>query len=292
MSDPAGPSTVPESRAPGAEPIERVWKGRAPRHNVRIRHRVGALVVEVDFHLTHRRTVLFGPSGSGKTTILRSIAGLLRPDFARIVGTIAPGTDQERSFTLVDTEAGIFVPAHKRAVRLAPQQPALFPHLTVLENVTYGVDLRVRDLEEREIRERFLRDLLSTFQIATLANKRPGELSGGEAQRVNFARAAATGGGRLLLLDEPFTGMDAGLRADLISKLMRFQANSSGGQILSVTHDIAEAFQLDAEVIKIHEGRVVQQGPAQVVLNEERRRLLDQLDTDPSMGSSEPFLGG
>ena len=137
-----------------------------------------------------------------------------------------------------------------------------------------------------------IRDLLDTFQIAALAVKRPGQLSGGEAQRVNLARAVATGGGRLLLLDEPFTGMDAGLRADLVSKLMYFQATSMGGQILSVTHDIAEAFQLDAEVIKVHEGRIIQQGPAREVLNDERSRLLDQLGGVDSTPSSEPYLGG
>jgi molybdate transport system ATP-binding protein len=250
----------------------------APRHQVQIRHRVGALQIDVDFTLTQRWTILFGPSGSGKTTILRAIAGLVRPDLARITSTVCPGTDQERTFTFVDTEAGIFVPAHKRVVRLAPQQPSLFPHMTVLENMKYGMHLFVRDAEETSARDRGIADLLATFHIKPLAAKLPGELSGGEAQRVNLARAVATGGGRLLMLDEPFSGLDVTLRDELIANLLRRQEDLRRGQILSVTHDVAEAFQLGAEVIKIADGKVVAQGSVEVVLVEERARLLAQLN--------------
>jgi molybdate transport system ATP-binding protein len=253
-------------------------KPLAPRHSVELRYRVGALHVDVNFALTERWTILFGPSGSGKTTILRAIAGLLRPDHARIVSTVCPGTDQERSFTLVDTGTGIFLPPHKRVVTLAPQRPSLFPHLTVLENMKYGMNLFVRDEVETEARDRGIANLLSSFQISHVAGKRPAELSGGEAQRVNLARAAATGGGRLLMLDEPFTGLDLSLRNDLIANLQSRQQRPYAGQVLSVTHDIAEAFQLNAEIIRISEGRIVAQGPAATVLAEERTRLLQQLN--------------
>ena len=269
------------ANAPGSAATQstiQMLKPLAPRHQVRIRHRVGVLNLDVDFALTERWTILFGPSGSGKTTILRIIAGLLRPDFAQIVSTVCPGTDQERSFTFVDTEAGVFVPAHKRVVRLAPQQPALFPHLSVLENMKYGMHLFVRDSGEANTRDQIIADFLSTFRIADLAAKRPAKLSGGEAQRVNLARALATGGGRLLMLDEPFAGLDTSLRDELIANLLRRQADSRTGQILSVTHDVAEAFQLGAEVIKLAEGRVVEQGPVEVVLADERKRLLEQLN--------------
>jgi len=252
-------------------------KPLAPRHEVRIRHRFGALRIDVDFVLRERWSILFGPSGSGKTTILRIIAGLIRPDFARIVSTASPGTDQERSFTFVDTEAGIFLPADKRVVRLAPQQPALFPHLSVLENLQYGMHRLVRDSSDAEARDQGISNLLDTFRIADLAAKYPSELSGGEAQRVNLARAVAAGGGRLLMLDEPFSGLDLLLRDELMSHLLRRQEDMRRGQILSVTHDVAEAFQLGAEVIKLAEGRVVAQGPVEVVLAEERKRLLEQL---------------
>jgi molybdate transport system ATP-binding protein len=257
-------------------------KPLAPRHAVQVRHRVGALHIDVDFTLNQRWTVLFGPSGSGKTTILRAIAGLLRPDHARIVSTVCPGTEQERSFIFVDTEAGVFFPPHQRVVRLAPQQAALFPHLTALDNMKYGMHLFVRGEEETAARNKILADLLATFQIAHLVDKRPAELSGGEAQRVNLARAVATGGGRLLMLDEPFSGLDVKLRDELIANLLRRQEDTRRGQILSVTHDVAEAFQLGAEVIKIADGKVVAQGPVEVVLAEERKRLLEQLGNPTS----------
>jgi molybdate transport system ATP-binding protein len=268
-------------------------KPLAPLHAVQIRHRVGALNVDVDFTLTKRWTILFGPSGSGKTTILRIIAGLVRPDHARIVSTVCPGTDQERSFTFVDTEAGVFLPPHKRVVRLAPQQAALFPHLTALENMKYGMHLFVRDDEEASARDKIIANLLTSFNIQDVAGKRASELSGGEAQRVNLARAVATGGGRLLMLDEPFSGLDVALRDDLIANLLRRQNDHHMPQTLSVTHDVAEAFQLGAEVIKLADGRVVAQGPVEVVLAEERKRLLSQLGSgDGQIASGEPYLSG
>ena len=228
-----------------------------PHLTVQLRHRIGALNIDVAFQLTHPWTILFGPSGSGKTTILRAIAGLLRPDFAHIAA--------DKSFTLVDTAAGIFLPPHKRAIPLAPQQPSLFPNMTVRENLAYGAG---RSVDANS---------LSTFRIEHIADKRPADLSGGEAQRVTLARAIAPRGCRLLLLDEPFTGLDLNLREDLIANVLAWQ-EAHHTPILSVTHDIAEAFQLDAEVIKLYEGRIVAQGPAASVLAEERARLLQQLN--------------
>jgi molybdate transport system ATP-binding protein len=253
-------------------------KPLAPRHAVRIRHRLGALQLDVEFEIKQRWTVLFGPSGSGKTTILRAIAGLLRPDHARIVSTVCPDTDQERRFTFVDTDAGVFLPTRRRVVRLAPQQPALFPHLSVLENINYGLALYVRDSAEERYRR--IASLLAKFHILHLADKLPAELSGGEAQRANLARAASDGGGRLLMLDEPFSGLDTQVKDELIALLLDRQGDMRNGQILSVTHDVAEAFQLGAEVIKIADGKLVEQGPVEVVLAEERARLLAQLNGD------------
>jgi molybdate transport system ATP-binding protein len=238
----------------------------APHLSVQLRHRIGALQIDVAFQLTQPWTILFGPSGSGKTTILRAIAGLIRPGQARIT------TDQ--SFTLVDTETGVFLPPHKRTIPLASQQPSLFPHMTVRENLNYG---------KRSSAEA---DLLSEFLIAHLADKRPAQLSGGEAQRATFARAIAATGSRLLLLDEPFTGLNLNLRDDLIANLLAWQKKHHT-PVLSVTHDIAEAFQLNAEVIKLSEGRIVAQGPAATVLAEERARLLAQL-TQPAESPASP----
>jgi molybdate transport system ATP-binding protein len=153
--------------------------------------------------------------------------------------------------------------------------------------------LFVRDRGEEKARDEGIANLLTTFHISDLAEKRLGELSGGEAQRVNLARAVATGGGSLLMLDEPFSGLDVTLRDELIANLLLRQQDSRRGQILSVTHDVAEAFQLGAEVIKIAEGRVVAQGPVEVVLAEERERLLCQLGgKDLQPGSNETYLSG
>jgi molybdate transport system ATP-binding protein len=253
-------------------------KPLAPHHAISIRHRIGALQIDVNFELTQRWTILFGPSGSGKTTILRAIAGLLKPDQARIVSTVCPNTDQERRFTFVDTDSGIFLPPHRRAVRLAPQQPALFPNLSVLENMKYGMHLLVRESSEENARDRLIEKILSGFHLTHLADKRPADLSGGEAQRVNLARAVAGGGGRLLMLDEPFSGLDTPRKDELIASLLERQTDLRNGQILSVTHDVAEAFQLGAEVIKIADGKVIAQGPVETVLAEERLRLLHQLN--------------
>jgi molybdate transport system ATP-binding protein len=241
-----------------------------PHLTVQLRHNIGALHIDADFQLTQPWTILFGPSGSGKTTILRAIAGLMRPDFARI---FSPGTDRRRAFSLVDTQARVFLPPHRRAAHLALQQPSLFPHRTVRENLAYGMDSSADELE----RPRLIANLLSAFRIAHLAEKYPASLSGGEARRATLARTVAATGCRLVMLDEPFTGLDLTLRDELIANLLAWQAEHRI-PILSVTHDIAEAFQLNAEVIKLSEGRIVAQGPAATVLAEERTRLLQQLN--------------
>ena len=242
--------------------------------SVQLRHRIGTLEIDVDFKLTRPWTILFGPSGSGKTTILRAIAGLLRPDQGRIVVTTMPM--RELPLTLVDTDAGVFVPAHQRHIRLAPQQPCLFPHMKVMENIWYGAPLALnRHSEPRAIDGG--RDLLEDFELAHTSGSLPHRLSGGEAQRVNLARAVAATGSRLLLFDEPFTGMDARRRDRLLPLLQETLAQRCT-PVLSVTHDVAEAFQLGAEVIELAEGRVIDHGPVEVVLAGQRAELLRQLN--------------
>ena len=240
------------------------------RLDVRLRHRIGALEVNVELELTRPWTILFGASGSGKTTILRAIAGLLRPDEGRIVLSGTPNGQQVERRVLLDTEAHVFVPAHERQIPLASQRPALFPHRTVEQNVRFGIAGRADGEQDGH-----LAWVLREFQLEELAGKHPAQLSGGEAQRVNLARAVAAGG-RLLLLDEPFTGLDAPRRERLQSVLMEI-SRERGLPILSVTHDIAEAFQVGADVIRLEEGHVVRRGPAEEVLADERARLLDVL---------------
>jgi molybdate transport system ATP-binding protein len=260
-----------------------------PRQEVRLGHRVGALEIDVEFSLTKPWTILFGPSGSGKSTVLRILAGLVQPHQARIVSIGGSAGEPEQRVVWVDTAQRIFLPPQKRRVRYAPQRATLFPHRTVLENVGYGLAGPSGDPGGDGGRQQVLRTL-TEFGIAELADKRPPQLSGGEAQRVNLARAAASCRGRRLLLDEPFTGLELTLRERILGTLA---ARSGASQILSVTHDISEAFQLGAEVIKMAEGRVVEQGPVEVVLGAERERLLAQLGGSPGNPlDSQPHLAG
>lgn len=237
-----------------------------------MQHRQGALAFDTAFELTEPWTVLFGPSGSGKTTVLRAIAGLMRPAAGRIVLGFAPGT------VLFDRAKGIHMPAHRRGIRLAAQVATLFPHMTVRENIAYGVAADATGVVE---------ETLQRFHLERLAETMPWKLSGGERQRTAVARAAASattlGGSGLLLLDEPFAGLDLRLRDDLLQDLRSWLA-ATHTPVLSVTHDVGEAFQLGAEVIKFADGHVLQQGPVEAVLAEERERLLEQLSRKDAQG--------
>jgi molybdate transport system ATP-binding protein len=231
--------------------------------NVTMQYPLGGMVLDVEFVLTAPWTVLFGPSGSGKTTVLRAIAGLVRPKDGQV---------------LMDSATGKFIPAYKRPVRSAAQMAWLFPHKTVRQNLMYGNGWPAKPAQALEIAE----ETMSLFRLRDLADRSPVELSGGERQRASVARAVVSAvtfegqGQALLLLDEPFTGLDAALRDELLSGLRDWLTRWKI-PVLSVTHTLGEAFQLQAEVIKIADGRVVEQGPVETVLAKERQRLLQQL---------------
>lgn len=236
---------------------------------VKMKHRVGAVRLDLEFALTQSWTVLFGPSGSGKTTVLRAIAGFVRPDEGRI-------TREEK--VLVDCAAGIFVPAYQRPVRSAAQTAYLFPHKSVHWNFMYGSGWASKPEDVMQI----VNELAILFRLQGLTGRTPRDLSGGERQRVSVARAVVSAvtfdgpGKAILLLDEPFSGLGVALRDDLLLELREWLARWKI-PTLSVTHDLGEAFQLGAEVIKIADGRVVHQGAANDVLAGERHRLLGQL---------------
>lgn len=235
-------------------------------------HRAGTLTVDARFTLDASWSVLFGPSGSGKSTILRMLAGLAQPATGRIV---------LGETVLFDSNAKIFVPPHKRPVRTAAQAIRLLPHLSVQQNIVYGEGPSSSHQSSNRLEE-----IAILFRIEHLLTRMPRQLSGGEAQRISVARAvfasASYSAPVLLLLDEPFTGLDTPLRDHLVSTLPSWLAER-GIQVLSVTHDIAEAFQLDAAVFRIADGRIVQQGRVHQVLAEERDRLLAQLK-QPAFG--------
>ena len=238
---------------------------------VAIRHRVGGLSLDVSFDLTKPWTVLFGPSGSGKTTVLRTIAGFVRPDAGSAVCPPPHGT-------LLNTAERLFVPAHQRPVRRAAQSARLFPHRNVRENVAYGMEWGSHPEDEAQV----LREVMELMRLTTLADRGTAELSGGERQRVSVARAVAAAvafdgvGKPLLPLDEPFAGLDGVLRDELAVGL-RDSLTRWKIPVLSVSHDVGECYLLGAEVIRMAEGKVIEQGPVEWVLERERERLLARL---------------
>ena len=244
---------------------------------MKLRHPIGRLLLDAEFTLAAPWTVLFAPSGAGKTTILRMIAGLERPNLGHIARYSHDPPREDGEFLLTDTRRRIFVPAHRRGIRMVAQRPALFPHLLVLRNVQYrevGFGT-VRDGPQGQDRARFLEEIFGLCRIMHLRDKMPAQLSGGESQRVALARALAAGG-VLLLLDEPFTGLEADLREAIIRDLRPYLA-SRGIPVLQVTHDLGEVFSAEAAVLRMEDGRIVAQGPAEKVLARERQALLARL---------------
>ena len=235
-----------------------------------IHHRLGSLTLDLQLRCTRTPTALVGPSGSGKTSILRVIAGLLRPDRARIV--LAGAARGVAGDALVDTGQRISVTPARRGIGFVSQRQSLFPHLTAEENVAFGV----RTLP-REQRQRRTGEMLRLFHAEALATRLPAQLSGGEKQRVALARAVAPGP-RLLLLDEPFTGLDSALKESIFVDLENWLANHPT-PLLFVTHDIGEAFRMGAEVVVLEDGHVLGQGAAGDVLAAERTRVLSYLNS-------------
>lgn len=226
-----------------------------------IEHRIGTLDLSISFSLTSPWTVLFGPSGAGKSTILRILAGLIQPRNGRI--TLL-------NHTLLNMSRGLSIPPGKRRIGYVTQQPALFPHMTARRNVAFGL----HSLAPAE-REQRVEEMLRLFRVEALADRLPGELSGGEYQRVALARALAPEP-KLLMLDEPFSGLDADLKESILGELTAWLAARSV-PALYVSHDLAEAYQTVADVIVIENGRLDVQGPVQQVLAPRRERLLRQL---------------
>jgi molybdate transport system ATP-binding protein len=195
-------------------------------------------------------TCIIGPSGSGKSTLLATLAGLAAPDRGRV----AIGDD-----VWLDRARGIEVPVHRRRLSYVFQGLALFPHMSALHNVEYGM----HDVPRAEREERAL-TLLDRVGVKHLAKRRPRTFSGGEAQRVAIARALARSP-RLVLLDEPFSALDRDLRAQLTA-LVRDLAGELAVPIVHVKHSIAEVRLLADQVLRIEKGRVVARGkPADVL---------------------------
>lgn len=214
------------------------------RVTVRYRH----FSLDVSFKTRERIAGIFGPSGSGKTTVLEIIAGLRKPD---------TGAVHFQNKVFADVRSDSFVRPEKRKIGYVPQDLALFPHLTVKDNVFYGESSRDSS------------DLLATLEIEHLMEQRIHQLSGGEKQRVALARALLIQP-ELLLLDEPLSNLDEPLRErtrDYIEQLIQ----KIDIPVLYVSHDSDEVVRLCAEVIVLRNGKVLKQGSVAELFMEDDR---------------------
>lgn len=207
---------------------------------------LASFVLEVDVEIRNRVVAIFGPSGAGKTSLLDLIAGLRRPQSAFI-----RFGDQ----VLTDTSRGVRVPARQRGIGYVPQDLALFPHLSVRQNLLYG--RKPTDAADHLFS---LEHIMNVLEIQSLTARGVLDLSGGEKQRVALARALLTSP-RLLLLDEPLASLDTGLKAKILPYLARVR-DEFKLPMLYVTHNPAEVSALCDEVLVMNRGRIISRSPA------------------------------
>ncbi|GAA4873294.1 sulfate/molybdate ABC transporter ATP-binding protein [Actinomycetospora straminea] len=219
----------------------------------RVTTRRGGFTLDVAVEVAPGEVVaVLGANGSGKSTLLGTLAGLHAPEHARITlgGRV-----------LTDTAARFAVPAHRRRVGLLSQQALLFPHLTARDNVAFGPRCAGRG---RRAARAAAEERLADVGLGELAERRPSELSGGQAQRVAIARALAVEP-ELLLLDEPFAALDVDA-APAVRSVLRRVVRQTGQTTLLVTHDVVDAVVLADRLVVLADGAVVEEGPTAEVL--------------------------
>jgi len=208
--------------------------------------------LDIEFQAGAGVMALFGPSGAGKTLTLDAIAGFMRPDAGRIL------LDDE---ILFDAVSHVSLRPQERHCGYVFQNYALFPHMTIRQNLVFAADRHPRLERHRRVNE-----MLERFHLTDVSGRRPHEVSGGQKQRCSIARALI-GSPRLLLLDEPARGLDAPLRAELYALLRKIRAEFAI-PILLVTHDLEECFELAEEMLILRGGRIVQSGAPREILEQ------------------------
>ena len=219
---------------------------------VAVKHRLGAFALDIRFESGPGLTALFGRSGAGKTSVVNAIGGLIRPQRGRIVvgGTV-----------LLDTEGGVFVPAHRRRIGYVFQEGRLFPHLTVRQNLLFGRWFAPRAAAAPAAR---FDDVVELLGIGPLLPRRPGRLSGGEKQRVAIGRALLANP-RLLLMDEPLASLDTARKDEILPYLERLR-DASEVPIVYVSHAAAEVARLATTIVLVADGRVQAVGPVAEIM--------------------------
>lgn len=226
--------------------------------DIDIEKRLKDFHLRVAFGVGDELVALFGPSGAGKSLTLHCIAGLLRPDRGRIA---------INGQAVFDSAQGLHMPPQKRHVGYVFQNYALFPHLSVEDNIAYG--LHYLRLEERRAKTA---EMVRVMRLKGLEKRRPAELSGGQQQRVALARALVTDPA-VLLLDEPFSALDSIIRGRLWAELPHL-LRPLGRTIILVTHNLEEAYTLSDKIVIYDAGRVLQVGHRDEVIHQPRTRTV------------------
>ncbi|HEX6440891.1 MAG TPA: molybdenum ABC transporter ATP-binding protein [Stellaceae bacterium] len=218
--------------------------------SVRVEHRLGDFALDAAFDSEAGLTALFGRSGAGKTSLVNAIAGLIRPERARIVLDDA---------VLTDTERRVFVPVRHRRIGYVFQEGRLFPHLTVRQNLLYG-----RWFARGPSRPGEVKHVVELLGIGDLLGRRPANLSGGEKQRVAIGRALLAHP-RLLVMDEPLASLDEARKAEILPYIERLR-DDTRIPIVYVSHQVAEVARLATTLVVLSEGRVAAAGPAAAIM--------------------------